>query len=115
MVSVTRSTPTTAARCRGLHGAVQGQDGELQSGDHGRELPATVGGDREQDDQAGHARGGREGLHRNGGKPEGNWPAPPPQQSEGERRATNHVENQQGRLQTVVDLVSQRQRAEGGR
>ena len=40
----------------GLHGAVDRKHRELQSGDEERQLPAAVGGDGEQDDQAGQAR-----------------------------------------------------------
>src|SRR5215213_9579261 len=99
----------------GLHGAEDRKHRELQSRDQERQLPAAVGGDGEQDDQAGNARGGREGHDRHRGQTEAERPAPPPPQGEAERRATNHIEDKQGPVQPAADLVSQRQAAYRGR
>ena len=95
----------------GLHGTVDRKHRELQSGDEERQLPPAVGGDREQDDQAGKARRGREGHDRHRGQTEAEWPTPPPPQGEAERSATNHIEDKQGPVQPAADLVSQRQAA----
>ena len=99
----------------GLDGLVDRRRRELQPGDEERLLPAAVRGDGEQEDHAGRSAEGRERDDRRRGKPEAEGPAPPPPQGEAERRAADHIEDEQRPVEPVVDDVGQRQAADQDR
>ena len=77
------STPS-ASRPQGAPTRCTGSRAIWSAGDEDRQLPAAVGRDREQDDQAGRPGEGRDGQNRQRGQPEREAPAPPPPEREAE-------------------------------
>ncbi len=105
-----------ASRPAGARPGRPGSNRQLAGGDDQRRLPAAVGGDGEQDDQAGESGRGR--TRRATGSeasPRSDRPAPAPPEREAERSAADHVDHEQRSLQPVVEAGHEARGAEPGR
>jgi hypothetical protein len=99
----------------GVEDPLEREQRELECPDEHRQLPAPVGGDGEEDHEAGRPGRGGDRQDRQRREPELERAPPPPPESEAERRAADRVDDEERPAQPVARAAQERHDAERDR